>query len=151
MGALHVLMRNSDITLAEVRSHGRLGVVSFPTLPLIFFEFFLPPMKWSLYPKGTRKMMGKGFAEGLLMLLILCNSRKIFFKLFLFWFHTFFLALFFFNLSVSYSIFPNMACVLLVLIFNFLSDMKSSKPTLQKERKERSRSVSNMSGLWMEL
>lgn len=70
MGALHVLMRNSDITLAEVRSQGRLGVVSFPTLPLIFFEFFLPPMKWSLYPKGTRKMMGKGFAEGLLMLLI---------------------------------------------------------------------------------
>ena len=68
MGALHVLMRNSDITLGAVRSHWRLGVVSFPTPPLIFINFFLPLMKWNLYPKGTRKMMGKGFAEGLLML-----------------------------------------------------------------------------------
>ena len=38
--------------------------------PLIFFEFFPPFMKWSLCPKGTRRMMGKGFEEGLLMLLI---------------------------------------------------------------------------------
>lgn len=45
------------------------GAVSF-LLPLIFFEFFLPFMKWSLCPKDTRRMMGKGFEEGLLMLLI---------------------------------------------------------------------------------